>query len=71
MSISDGSVIGSRFKSSNNVNAVYGSARVGNYLMAVTYKCLVIVDINTFTFSFKTFDIGNQWGVASDASTGM
>ena len=71
LSVSNGSLVGSMYKSSSYLIRVYGSARIGNYLFYVTSSFLVMVDTtSTLSFNIKVFSSMNgQWGVA--AASGM
>ena len=73
LALSDGSVVGSRYKSSVSCGSVYGSAQTGNYLVATVSSSsglLVIVDKTTFTFTFRGFN-GVLFGAAVDLSNLM
>ena len=58
-SVSTGSVIGSRYKSSTNVRNVYGSILKGDYILVVTNvpMALIIFKLSTSTFIIKTTSI--------------
>ena len=71
--VSDGSLVGSRYRSSTDLGYIYGSARVGNYLLVITqYNYLVLINVNTLSITIKRFSsMSNQWGAVGDASSGM
>ena len=56
---SDGSVSGSRYKSNQILNFMYGCSLNGNYLAALTIASstayLVIINVSTFSFTSKQF----------------
>ena len=70
-SASTGSVIGTRYKSNNYVNDVYGSALNGDYLVAVTQNValLVIYKISTSTFTITSYS-ENLYGWEVEPSSG-
>ena len=67
LSISDGSVATTRYKSSTAVSGVWGSALNGDYVVATTYSStsLVMYSISSSTFTIKSFSgiYLNGWGV--------
>ena len=56
---SDGSISGSRYKSSLGVNYIYGSTLNGDYIVTLTFVSptpyILIINISTFSFASKVF----------------
>ena len=67
LSVSDGSVATTRYKSSASVLSVYGSALNGDYLVATTYSLtsIVIYSISSSAFTIRSFSgfALRGWGV--------
>ena len=72
LSVSDGSVATTRFKSSISVPDLYGSALNGDYVVATVSSpnCILIYSISTSTFTIKTFTPGTLRGWAVEPSSG-
>ena len=70
--ISDGSVVGSRYKSSSSWTYVNGAVLSDNYLVATTiclsYPTLIVMDTTTLQFTFKKFIYDELYQVANDLS---
>ena len=74
--VSTGSVVGSRYKSSITIGNVYGSALIGNYLLATLVSTslspyyAIMYNIATSTFIFRQYVSSSlfQWGI--ETSTG-
>ena len=71
LSVSDGSVATTRFKSSIAVPDLYGSALNGDYVISTISgpACMIIYSISTSTFTIKSFN-GVLRGSAVDPSSG-
>ena len=69
LSVSDGSVLTTRYKSSAVVSSVYGSVINGDYIVTTTNfsAFLVIYSISSLTFTIKSFISGYfyMWGIES------
>ena len=67
LSVSDGSVATTRYKSSTAVYSVYGSALIGDYLVATTASpSVVMYSISSSAFTIKSFSFSGtlrRWGV--------
>ena len=72
LSVSDGSVATTRFKSSMAVPDFYGSALNGDYVIATVSgpSCILIYSISASTFTIKTFTPGTVRGWAVEPSSG-
>ena len=72
LSVSDGSVTTTRYKSSTNVFYAWGSALNGDYLVATTESptSLVIYSISSSTFTIKSFSSGILYGWGVEPSSG-
>ena len=70
---SSGSVLGSRYKSSESWSLVYGSAQIDNYLVAtLTWSSgagLLILDTINYQFTFKSFVGAFMISAAIDSGT--
>ena len=64
LSVSDGSVATTRYKSSAAVPGVWGSALSGDYVVATTQALisLVMYKISSSTFTIKSFSGGYLYG---------
>ena len=71
LSVSDGSVITTRYKSSADVNYLSGSALNGDYIIATTYyPSLVMYSISSSTFIIKSFSGYGLFGWGVEPSSG-
>ena len=68
-SISDGSILSSRYKSTTGVSSVSGSAINGDYFIISAYSYLLMLNFQTMTFTSKSFS-GILFGVDIDQATG-
>ena len=71
LSVSDGSVLTTRYRSSISVDGLYGSNLNGDYVIASTSSAtyLVIYSISTFTFSIKSF-LSYTYSIGLELSSG-
>ena len=72
ISMTDGSQLGTWYKSNSYVNSIQGSAQYGNYIVVSINDAayhLMILDVSQFIFSFKTFNgVGfNQVGIDTNS----
>lgn len=69
-SVTSGSVIGSRYKSSVTVMYIFGSVLNGDYALATTNgpNVLVIFSLSTSTFTIKNFS-GNLYNLSIELSS--
>ena len=72
LSVSDGSVATTRYKSSTTVTYLWGSALNGDYVVATTSSqtSLVIYRISSSTFTIKSFAGNNLYGWGVEPSSG-
>ena len=72
LSVSTGSVVGTRYKSSVTTNYVWGSALNGDYLIASVESptSLVMYSLSTSTFTIKWFSGTYLYGWGVEPSTG-
>ena len=72
LSVSDGSVLTARYKSSATAANVYGSALNGDYVVATTisFTSLVMYSISSSTFTIKSFSGSYlfEWAVEPSSS---
>ena len=70
LSVSDGRVVTTRYKSSVAVKQTFGSTLNGDYVIATTYEpiSLVMYSISSSTFTIKSFSgVLYGWGVESSS----
>ena len=72
ISMTDGSQLGTWYKSNSYVSSIQGSAQYGNYIVVSFYDgyyYLMILDVSQFIFSFKKFDgtVLNQIGIDTNS----
>ena len=71
LSVSDGSVATTRYKSSVGQSSVWGSALNGDYVVATTfYPSVVIYSISSSAFTIKSFSDNNIYGWGVEPSSG-
>ena len=73
ISVSDGSIVSSRYKSSSSISAIYNSALNNNFIVATMYSIsssILILDLTSSTFTFKLFANGFLLGCAFELSSG-
>ena len=73
MNITNGDVIGSRYKSSISLSAIYGFKQNGDYLLATLYYSsyyLLLVNIKSFSFTIRKFTGNSLYGLAVNSNIG-
>ena len=70
LSVSDGSVTTTRYKSSASVTYAYGSALNGDYAVATTLNSLIIYSISSSTFTIKSCSGPSLCGWGVEPSSG-